>query len=84
MTYLKTENSQGVVSLLLQEAEIWDITKEKDNLPLCLQANSAICSAMQQYRKDNLRKLSIEMMYYIHNTVLPNMVAEEKKNYDRR
>jgi hypothetical protein len=55
------------------------VQRKKDNLPPFLQANPAICSAMQQYGKENLRELSIEMMVdYIHNTVLPNMIAEEK------
>jgi hypothetical protein len=55
------------------------VQRKKDNLPLFLQTNPAVCSAMQQYGKENLRELPIEMMVdYVHNTVLPNMVAEEK------
>ncbi len=50
-----------------------------DNLPPFFQANPAICSAMQQYGKENLRELSFKMMAdYVYNTVLPNMASKEK------
>ncbi len=56
------------------------LQRKKDNLPPFLQANPDVCAAMQQYGKENLRELSIEMMVeYVHSTIIPIMIAEENK-----
>ena len=53
--------------------------RKKDNLPPFLQQNPNVVQAMQQYRCENLSQLSIEFMTeYVHDVVLPAMVAEEK------
>jgi hypothetical protein len=52
---------------------------KKDNLPPFLQQNPNVVRAMQQYGCENLSQLSIEFMTeYVHDVVLPAMVAEEK------
>jgi hypothetical protein len=60
----------------------WKFTRppcKKHNVPPFLQKNPDICSAMQQHGREHLADLSIEMMVeYIHNIVLPSMVAEER------
>jgi hypothetical protein len=56
------------------------LQRKKDNLPPFLQANPDVCSAMQQYGKENLRELSIKMMAeYVHGMIIPLMIAEESK-----
>jgi hypothetical protein len=54
--------------------------RKKDNLPPFLQANPDVCCAMQQYGKENLRELSIEMMVeYVHGKIIPLMITEQNK-----
>ena len=54
--------------------------RKKHNLPPFLQLNPDVCSAIQQYGREHLVDLSIEMMVeYIHGIVLPKIVAEEAK-----
>jgi hypothetical protein len=66
--------------LLLFKVEIQIPQRKKDNLHPFLQANPDVCSAVQQYGKENLRELSIEMMVeYVHRTIIPPMIVEEKK-----
>ena len=54
--------------------------RKKHNLPPFLQLNPDVCSAIQQYGREHLVDLSIEMMVeYINGIVLPKIVAEEAK-----
>ena len=50
----------------------------KHNLPPFLQQNKDICQSMQQYGREHLHELSMELMCeYLHATILPKMVKEE-------
>ncbi len=50
---------------------------EKDNLPPFLEQNKDICMAMQQYIRELLSELSVELICeYLDETVLPKMVKE--------
>jgi glutamate racemase len=49
----------------------------RDNLPPFLEQNKDICTAMQQYAREHLSELSVELMCeYLDEMVLPKMVKE--------
>ena len=49
----------------------------KHNLPPFLQQNKDIATSIQQYAREHLHELSVELIAeYIHSTVLPKMVEE--------
>ena len=53
---------------------------KKHNCPPFLQQNPDIYTSMNQFGHEHLADLSIElMMEYLHETVLPQMVATEQK-----
>ena len=48
-----------------------------DTLPPSLKQNKDVCTAMQQYAREHLSELSVELMYeYLDESVLPKMVKE--------
>ena len=50
----------------------------KHNLPPFLQENKDVSIKIQQYARENLHQLSVELiMQYLHETVLPNMVEQK-------
>jgi hypothetical protein len=54
--------------------------KEKKITTSIPTGKSNVCSAMQQYGKENLRELLIKMVVeYVHGTIIPLTIAEEKK-----
>jgi hypothetical protein len=58
-----------------------------DNLPPFLEQNKDVCTTMQQYAREHLSELSVELMCeYLDKTVLPKMVKEwtgiEKGEFD--
>jgi len=49
----------------------------KDNLPPFLMENKEICTSLQQYAREHLSELSVELICeYLHGTVIPKMVKE--------
>jgi hypothetical protein len=49
----------------------------KDNLPPFLEQNKDICMVMQQYAREHLSELLVELICeYLNETVLPKMVKE--------
>jgi len=50
---------------------------QKHNLPPFLEQNKDICTALQQYAREHLSELSVELICeYLDETVLPKMVKE--------
>jgi hypothetical protein len=49
----------------------------KHNLPPFLAENKEICTSLQQYARENLSELSVELICeYLHETVIPKMVKD--------
>ena len=53
------------------------LSKEKDQLPYFLRANSDIAEAIKKYGCKNLDTIGQQIMYfYIHDTLIPQMLEE--------
>ncbi len=49
----------------------------KPNLPPFLQENKDISIKIQQYTRENLQQLSVELiMEYVHETILPKLICQ--------
>ncbi len=49
----------------------------KHNLPPFLEQNKEVCTLLQQYARENLSELSVELICeYLHDTVIPKMVKD--------
>jgi hypothetical protein len=47
----------------------------KDNLPPFLEQNKEVCTSLQQYAREHLSELSVELICeYLHDTVIPKMM----------
>ena len=56
------------------------LTESKLNLPHFLSEHPEVCLKVQQYARENLGEMSIELMWeYFHDTVLPKLVKEKFK-----
>jgi len=62
----------------------------KHNLPPFLQQNKDICIKIQQYARENLPQLSVELILeYIHGTIIPEMLKQrgclsDEEDYGRK
>ena len=49
----------------------------KHNLPPFLEQNKEVCTSLQQYAREHLSELSVELICeYLHDTVIPKMVKD--------
>ena len=49
----------------------------KHNLPPFLEQNKEVCTSLQQYAREKLGELSVELICeYLHGTVIPKMVKD--------
>jgi len=57
---------------VLTDYQLWAIHQKWDNLPPILEQNKDVCVAMQEYAREHLSELSVELMCeYLDETLLP-------------